>query len=73
MRSDSEGTVDIMRKAIMTILSICLLAAGTTVPSRAQEADPVTVLKSEATYTEKEDACRSISIQNGKDRSRSLV
>ncbi len=52
-----------MQKFIVAFVITAALAVA--VPALAQENDPIAVLKSDASYGEKEDACRALQIKGG--------
>ena len=56
----------IMRNALL-MLALAGLFALAAVPAAAQSADPVAVLKSDAPYADKLEACRVLSIKGGPD------
>ena len=54
-----------MRNSIITLTLTCAFALALALPIWAQNNDPVTVLKSDAPFAEKAEACRSLVLQGG--------
>lgn len=67
MTPDPRGEHDAMRKSTRKLLLLAVFALVAAAPAFGQDSSPIEVLKSDASYQEKEEACRQLQRTGGKE------